>query len=176
LFKKLAFGFGATDVLEVASSESSSAGTLRSRATDCQSSAISPPLFDLTDIGYLVITPDPVIASSTRTRRTYSSYQPTDRKQPFLVGATRRVAFLDGATQGDARAVDLSFLRQADRDSEFHLSFYRSIHCTMILSLHDRESTRSFEARSRRRDPQFFVTQGEHPVSTGLCRIRTSTS
>jgi hypothetical protein len=95
-------------MLEVASNESSSAGTLRSRASDCQSGVIAPPLFSLTDIGYLVITPDPVIESSTRTRRTYSSYQPTDRKPSFLVGAMRRDAILDGAARAmSARAISV---------------------------------------------------------------------
>jgi hypothetical protein len=114
--KGLLSDFGATDVLEVASSESSSAGTLRSRASDCQSGAIAPPRFNLTDIGYLVITPDPVIASSTRTQRTYSSYQPTDRNSHSSSEATRRVAVLDGAARSKARDLALSFLRLADSD------------------------------------------------------------
>ena len=37
----------------------------------------------------------------------------------------------------------------------------------MTLSLHDRVSTRPFEARWHLGVPQFFVTQGEHPVPTG---------
>lgn len=152
-------------MLDIASSASSSAGTLRSCTTHCQSHAIGNSNFTLTFIvnpGMLVITPVPVIATSTRTRRTYSSHRPTDREcghssSEMCVAS----AFSTRSTRSVARGVDISFLIQGDG----RLALMLSVFVEHFIEHRILAPTSAFSdfittdlEQSRESHPQFFVT------------------